>query len=147
MDRLSPSQRSRVMARVRGKDTQPELRVRKLAHSMGLRFRLHRRDLPGTPDLVFPKYHLAVFIHGCFWHQHQNCKRATVPATQIEFWRTKLARNVARDSKAISELKAQGWRVEVIWECETKPPALLRERIDQIFAQIGIKNRSTEKVA
>jgi DNA mismatch endonuclease, patch repair protein len=133
MDHLNPEQRSRLMARIRGKDTHPEKRVRKIAHAMGLRFRLHRKDLKGTPDLVFPKHKVSVFVHGCFWHQHPHCKRGTMPATQKDFWSAKLTRNVARDQETISQLKSEGWRVEIIWECETKEPEQIKRRLKSIF--------------
>lgn len=133
MDRLSPAQRSRVMARVRGKDTKPEVRVRKVAHAMGLRFRLHRRDLKGAPDLVFAKYRTAIFVHGCFWHQHPGCKRASMPHSRKGFWRSKLTRNSERDIEVGVELRRAGWRVEIIWECETKDVDKIRSRLEGIF--------------
>lgn len=121
------------MARVRSKDTQPERRVRTIAHAMGLRFRLHRRDLKGTPDLLFPKHNVAMFIHGCFWHQHEGCKRASIPSSRRDFWIPKLRRNVERDEIAVQDLRAKGWRVEIIWECETKNPELITKRLSDIF--------------
>lgn len=121
------------MARVRGKNTRPEMVVRTTAHSMGLRYSLHRRDLKGTPDLVFPKYRLAIFVHGCFWHQHPNCKRASLPQTRKEFWASKLANNIRRDKEAIAELRSTGWHIEVIWECETKDVAKLEQRLTNTF--------------
>ena len=105
------------MARVRSRNTAPEMRVRKVAHAAGLRFRLHRRDLPGSPDLVLPKYKIAVFVHGCFWHRHPNCSRATTPANRAEFWNQKFSKNIARDQAAITALTNLGWRPVVIWEC------------------------------
>src|SRR5262245_33115748 len=122
MDKLSSSERSSLMARVRNSNTQPERRVRQIAHALGLRFRLHRRDLPGTSDIVFPKFRTVIFVHGCFWHQHPGCKRATMPQSHTEFWQEKLARNVERDRSAIEALNKAGWRSEIIWECETKNP-------------------------
>lgn len=119
-DKLDPVRRSANMARVRGKDTGPELRVRRAAHRLGLRFRLHRKDLPGKPDLVLPKYRLAVFVHGCFWHRHEGCRRATMPASRTEFWTAKFAATISRDRRQIAELQALGWRAVVIWECELK---------------------------
>lgn len=120
MDRLSPERRSALMSRVRGKNTSPELRVRRLAHAMGLRFRLHRRDLPGTPDIVLPKYNTVVFVHGCFWHRHPGCRKATTPKSNVDFWEAKFLRNVERDQTNRLLLEKAGWRVIVIWECETK---------------------------
>ena len=108
------------MSKIRGRDTQPELRVRKTAHRLGLRFRLHRRDLPGTPDLVFPAWRKAVFVHGCFWHSHGGCKYAYKPKSNIAFWKDKLRKNLDRDIHAARELKSLGWDVIVIWECETR---------------------------
>ena len=108
------------MSRIRSRDTRPELRVRRAAHRLGLRFRLHRRDLPGTPDLVFPGRRKAVFVHGCFWHSHSGCKYAYKPKSNVEFWQNKIQKNVDRDIRAKRELEAGGWDVIVIWECETK---------------------------
>jgi len=133
MDKLSSSERSSLMAKVRTSNTQPERRVRQIAHALGLRFRLHRRDLPGTPDIVFPKFQTAIFVHGCFWHQHPGCKRATMPQTCIEFWQKKLDRNVQRDRSTIETLEKAGWHPEIIWECETKNPSHIQERLEKIF--------------
>jgi DNA mismatch endonuclease (patch repair protein) len=141
MDPLSPSQRSKVMAQVRGKDTKPEMRVRTTVHGMGLRFRLHRRGLKGTPDLVFPKYKVAIFVHGCFWHQHPGCKRASMPQNREDFWRAKLARNVERDTEAELQLRSEGWRVEIIWECETKDAMQIRKRVEKIFGRSRTKRQ------
>lgn len=107
------------MSRISGKETKPEIAVRKAAHKLGYRFRLHRRDLPGSPDIVFPSRKLALFVHGCFWHQHETCHFAYTPKSNIEFWQTKFKNNVARDARAKQELERLGWRVAVIWECET----------------------------
>jgi len=119
-DRFSKEHRSWVMGRVKGGDTRPEMTVRKAAHRLGYRFRLHRRDLPGKPDLVFPKFRKAIFVHGCFWHSHKGCRRATIPASNAEFWTAKLRRNVERDTLAAATLTEEGWEVLVIWECQTK---------------------------
>jgi DNA mismatch endonuclease (patch repair protein) len=116
--RPSP-QRSALMARIRGKDTSPEIAVRRATHRLGYRFRLHRRDLPGTPDLVFPARRLVLFVHGCFWHRHPGCKRCTMPKTRAAFWCEKFEANKARDVRNANELRSLGWRVEVVWECET----------------------------
>jgi DNA mismatch endonuclease (patch repair protein) len=124
VDRLTPARRSWLMSRVRGKNTTPEIRVRQVAHALGLRFRLHATNLPGTPDLVFPSRQLAVFVHGCFWHRHPTCPKASPPSSP--FWTAKFASNVARDTKVQSELRSLGWNVVVIWECETKKPTVLR---------------------
>jgi DNA mismatch endonuclease (patch repair protein) len=133
-DHLEPGMRSALMARIRGRHTQPELTVRRIAHRMGLRFRLHRRDLPGTPDLVFPARKSVVFVHGCWWHRHPNCAKASGAKTRPEYWRAKFDRNVERDRGVKQQLEESGWRVITIWECETKSEAviesLLREIID-----------------
>lgn len=118
-DRLTSEQRSRNMSRIRGKDTKPEMVIRRLLHGMGFRYRLHRRDLPGSPDIVLPKHMAAIFIHGCFWHGHQ-CHLFRWPATREEFWRAKIARNTERDTAALVALHAAGWRTLVVWECAVK---------------------------
>ncbi|WP_083338456.1 very short patch repair endonuclease [Ensifer sp. LCM 4579] len=112
--------RSALMSRVKGKNTRPELIVRQELHALGGRFRLHRKDLPGCPDIVMPARKLALFVHGCFWHRHQNCRMASIPKTRREFWNQKFGNNVARDQRNVSELERLGWRVEVIWECRTR---------------------------
>jgi DNA mismatch endonuclease (patch repair protein) len=109
------------------------MRVRSAAHRRALRFRVHRRDLPGTPDLVFPKWRIAIFVHGCFWHRHPGCKKAGTPKSRVDFWTGKFDRNVERDRENFRVLADRGWRVEVIWECETKVPHLLSQRLDEIF--------------
>lgn len=126
MDRLSPEKRSEVMRQVKGKNTTPELCVRKLLHEMGFRFRLHSKDLPGKPDIVLPKYRLCILVNGCFWHQHLGCPRATIPASNFDFWKAKLSRTRERDRQNITELSKLGWRTLVIWECETKNTEKLR---------------------
>ena len=120
MDRLTSEHRSKIMSLVRGKDTKPELAVRRAAHAMGLRYRLHRRDFPGTPDLIFPKHKTAIFVHGCFWHRHPHCRKSTTPKSNVSFWREKFVRNVARDVRIRNELETDGWRVCIIWECQTR---------------------------
>jgi DNA mismatch endonuclease, patch repair protein len=121
--------RSRLMAKIRGKDTKPERQVRRLVHSLGYRFRLHVRRLPGSPDLVFPSRRKVIFVHGCFWHQHSGCRKNTLPKTRRRFWRTKLLRNRARDGEKIAMLETMGWSVLVIWECEIKDTPLLLRRL------------------
>lgn len=120
MDNHTPEQRHRNMAAVKGKNTKPEVAIRKLLHAQGYRFRLHRKDLPGKPDIVLPKYKTVIFINGCFWHQHEGCKHAAIPATNREFWETKLQGNKARDQRIRAALESQGWRVLSLWECEIK---------------------------
>ena len=132
-DIISHEHRSHLMGRIKSRDTKPELVVRTLCHSLGLRYRLHRRDLPGCPDLVFPKYHLCLFVHGCFWHRHTNCKYAYTPKTNLDFWLPKLQRNAERDRETSKALTDQGWQVEIIWECETKSPSVLSAKILNIF--------------
>lgn len=133
MDRYTPRQRSELMGRIGAKDTQPEISVRRAAHALGYRFRLHRRDLPGTPDLAFISRKLAVFVHGCFWHQHPGCRKARLPVTRRDFWEGKLSRNVERDRVAIERLEAIGWRAAVIWECETHNPEGLKDRLQRLL--------------
>ena len=133
MDRLTTERRSEVMSRVRSKDTAPELAVRRTAHALGYRFRLHRKDLPGKPDLIFPKSRIAIFVHGCFCHQHPGCLKATIPRTRSEFWQAKLERNVERDAAAVRKLEALGWTVEVIWECDTNDTTALRKRLQRLL--------------
>lgn len=116
-DTVSPAVRSRMMSRIRGKDTAPEKAVRSLLHKSGFRFRLHRRDLPGRPDLALPKYNTVIFVHGCFWHAHNGCRFYNDPKTNPVFWKEKLSTNVARDRKNMGSLSAMGWRVLVVWEC------------------------------
>lgn len=123
-DRLTAEQRSRCMSQIRSKNTHPEIEVRRLLHGLGYRFRLHRSDLPGKPDIVLPKYRSVIFVNGCFWHGHPNCKRASRPASNGAFWRKKLDGNIARDRKAAKELKAMGWRVLIVWECQIRRPSL-----------------------
>lgn len=125
-----------MMGRVRAKNTAPELATRRAAHALGLRFRLHRRDLPGTPDLVFPKLRTVVFVHGCFWHQHPGCRRAATPKTRREFWEPKLARNVERDIENSARLSGLGWRVATIWECETRQPQ--QQLLDRLAALLRL---------
>ena len=129
MDNLNTSQRRLLMAAVRGKDTKPELVVRRTAHRLGYRFRLHNRSLPGTPDLVFPRRRLVIFVHGCFWHRHHGCSRTTTPKTRAEFWQAKFDANVARDCRVADALHSLGWRVVVIWECQTRNIQLLEGRL------------------
>lgn len=134
MDHLTPERRSANMAKVRGKHTAPEMTVRRLAHRLGLRFRLHRKDLPGKPDLVFPGRRLAVFVHGCFWHRHHGCKRATMPATREAFWRAKFDATVERDRDNLDELQRLGWKTLVLWECELKGEAEVARRLSAAAA-------------
>ena len=127
------------MSRVRSANTNPELLVRQAAHALGLRFRLHRSDLPGTPDLVFPRWRVAILVHGCFWHRHAGCAKASLPKTRAAFWRDKFERNVRRDQAVVRSLRELGWQVEVIWECEAKRHAEVERRLRDIFLPRGRK--------
>ncbi|WDI40219.1 very short patch repair endonuclease [Bremerella sp. P1] len=127
MDTLTPSQRSERMSRVRSKDTKPELRVRKLIHGMGYRYRLHVRKLPGNPDLVFASRRRVIFVHGCFWHRHRGCPNCRLPKSKLDFWEPKLESNARRDTRNQRELRKLGWKVLVIWECQTKDVERLTE--------------------
>ena len=122
------------MSRVREKNTSPELKVRSLVHRLGYRFRLHRKDLPGKPDLVFPSRKKIIFVHGCFWHGHDCARGSRVPKANREYWTAKVARNVARDQRTSGELTAAGWRVETIWECDLKDAAALTDRLRALLA-------------
>jgi DNA mismatch endonuclease, patch repair protein len=119
-DIFSPEKRSEVMARIKGKHTRPELAVRSLLHAMGFRFRLHRRDLPGKPDIVLPRFGTAIFVNGCFWHLHEDCSGGRLPTSNRDFWKRKLMGNRERDKQKVSALRAAGWRVIVLWECEVE---------------------------
>ena len=133
MDTLSKEKRSWNMSRIRGKDTKPEIAVRSLLHGMGYRFRLHRKDLPGKPDIVLPKHNTVIFVHGCFWHRHEGCEYAYMPKSRIGFWSDKFKGTVKRDKKHRKELNDLGWKVHVIWECEVKSIEILRRKIKSIF--------------
>jgi len=128
-DVVDSATRSRMMSGIRGKDTAPELGVRKFIHSKGYRFKLHRKDLPGSPDLTLNKYRLVIFVHGCFWHRHPGCFYATSPATRRDFWQNKLTRNAQRDEEQRLLLADLGWRVLVVWECGIKHDA---DRMEEI---------------
>ena len=136
MDSLTPEQRRYTMRQVRSQDTKPEMRVRRLTHRMGYRYRLHRKDLPGKPDLVFPGRKKIIFVHGCFWHRHDCPAGRKLPQTNQNYWMKKLDRNRMRDQQNYARLQALGWSILVIWECETKDEALLAERIS-LFLEDG----------
>ena len=133
MDKLSPERRSANMARIRSQNTNPELSLRKLIHGLGYRFRLHRNDLPGKPDLVFPSRKKVIFVHGCFWHQHTECREGRVPGSRLEYWGPKLRRNQERDALAQSRLGQQGWRHLVVWECELKNIAAVLKSVKRFL--------------
>jgi len=135
VDIVSRQKRSEMMSRIRGQDTAPEIAVRSMLHRMGYRFRLHRRDLPGRPDVVLNRFRMAVFVHGCFWHRHRGCRLAYMPKTRKRFWLEKFKKNIERDRKVQRELRRLGWKVVVIWECKTaekeKLRNLLKNRLDR----------------
>ena len=135
MDIVSPEVRSGMMSGIRGKDTAPELKVRSFLHANGFRFRLHRKDLPGKPDIVLPKYKACVFVHGCFWHRHEGCALARLPKSKLDFWLAKLEGNRARDARKVEALKRTGWRVLVVWECELKNSETLALKLQRFLDQ------------
>jgi len=139
MDKLSAERRSANMRQIRSKNTTPELLLRRMLYRLGYRFRLHRKDLPGKPDLVFPSRRKAIFVHGCFWHQHPGCRYATRPATNVAFWAAKLRGNVDRDARKRESLEHMGWVVEVIWECASDP------EIDDLTRRIVQRKAATSK--
>jgi DNA mismatch endonuclease, patch repair protein len=129
VDVLNKEQRRYCMSRIRGRDTKPEVIVRSLVHRMGYRFRLHRKQLPGSPDIALPRHRKVIFVHGCFWHMHK-CRYGRVkPATNVSFWKTKREANVARDKKNLRKLRRDGWKVLVVWECWTRDPSALKDRL------------------
>lgn len=135
VDRFSKETRSHVMSRIRGKDTKPEMFVRSYLFSRGLHFRKNDRRYPGSPDVVLPKYNAVVFVHGCFWHHHEGCRYATMPKSNVEYWKKKLYGNVERDERNRKELEEMGWKVITVWECQLKKDK--RERtLDELYAQI-----------
>jgi DNA mismatch endonuclease (patch repair protein) len=137
MDILTTEQRSERMRRVRQKGTKPELVVRQSLHAMGFRYRLHRRDLPGRPDIVLPSRRVAIFVHGCFWHRHPGCVRTTTPKTNAQYWLPKFAENEARDARVNAALGASGWRVRLVWECETAQPERLANSLREFLICSG----------
>jgi DNA mismatch endonuclease (patch repair protein) len=130
MDHVGPEARSAMMGRIKGADTRPEITVRKILHRLGFRFRLHKSDLPGKPDIVLPRWRVIVFVHGCFWHRHPGCGRASTPSTRVAFWRKKFAANMARDVAVQEMLRDLGWRVCVVWQCELT-------RLDQVGMRLA----------
>ncbi len=144
VDIVDSETRSRMMRNIRGKDTKPELLLRRALHVRGLRYRLHQQGLPGRPDLVFPKYRAAVFVHGCFWHRHEECRYATTPATRAEFWQAKFKANVFRDSVVRGALLAGGWRVATIWECALRKPEQVTLATDSLSAWLLTETETLE---
>ena len=132
-DVFSQEKRSWIMSRVKGRDTKPEILVRAFIFRMGFRFRLHRRDLPGTPDIVLPRHGKMIFVHGCFWHEHKRCPRSKRPTTNENFWNKKLDGNIKRDKRYRRELRQMGWKVLIVWECETKNPEKLLRKLERFL--------------
>ncbi|PVA11429.1 very short patch repair endonuclease [Pelagivirga sediminicola] len=143
-DIVDTATRSRMMAGIRGKDTKPEKALRSALHAIGLRYRLHARDVPGRPDLLFPKFGAVVFVHGCFWHRHQDCRYATIPASRPEFWQAKFAANVARDQKVREALAEAGWRVATVWECALRKPDQVAEATARVASWLKTDNALLE---
>ena len=135
-DRLNTQQRHHCMSSIRGKNTKPEILVRKGLHARGFRFRLHNKKLPGSPDIVLPKYGVAIMVNGCFWHGHKGCRYATKPKSNVEFWETKIARNKHRDEVTAAHLEALGWTVIVVWECELRGKEKAEARIQTLAEEI-----------
>jgi len=133
MDTLAPNQRSKLMSRIKGKNTSPELIVRRLVYSMGYRYRLHAKDLPGKPDLVFRPQKKVIFVHGCFWHQHKGCKYSHIPKSNLAYWKPKLQRTLNRDKAHNKKLKKEGWDILVLWDCEIKNLKNSKKRIKQFL--------------
>jgi len=133
-DVFDKEKRSKIMASVKSKDTKPEMIVRKLLHSMGYRYRLHREDLPGSPDIVLPKYRKVIFVHGCFWHGHEGCPRAKLPKTNRDFWEEKIRINIRRDRDNVQQLLRLGWTPLVIWSCEIRDKSKLKEKLTKFLS-------------
>ena len=142
-DVFDSKQRSAVMRAVKSRDTTPEIAVRRAAHALGLRFRLNRSDLPGKPDLVFPGRKAALFVHGCFWHGHSCPRGDRMPATNRDYWRAKIGRNIARDKASLAALKKLGWKPLVIWECETRDKAGLAKLVERKLGRARPQKRQT----
>lgn len=142
MDKLTPSARSALMARVRSKDTSPELLVRSMLHGMGFRFRLHRKDLPGSPDIVLPGRRKVVWVHGCFWHRHPGCKYASIPKSNHRFWDDKFKNNVRRDRSHQSRVEELGWEPLVVWQCELQDPEKLARKLARF---LGLPSSAAQK--
>lgn len=131
MDTVDTATRSKMMSSIRGKDTGPEMVVRRFLHGQGYRYRIHRKDLPGKPDIVIPRLKVCIFVHGCFWHRHPGCPFATIPKTRPEFWNEKLQKNVMRDLANIDTLEAAGWNILIVWECQLKKDPQTLEKLEQ----------------
>ena len=136
-DFLTPAERSERMSRIRSSNTRPEVALRQALHALGIRFRLHRKNLPGKPDIVLPRYKTAIFVHGCFWHRHQGCSIATTPKSNTDFWNEKFDRNTARDQLVLHQLEQIDWKVIIVWECELSSPRRARQTGDRIAGILG----------
>ena len=143
MDVFPEKKRREIMSRVRNRNTRPEVLVRSLLHRLGYRFRLHRNDLPGTPDIVLPKYGTVIFVHGCFWHGH-DCTRGKLPSTNQDFWHKKIEKNVVRDKKATTRLRSQGWNVINVWSCETTSTPKLNSLGHRLVRELGIVDETAD---
>lgn len=139
VDHVSASKRSDIMRSVRSRDTGPERIVRSAAHRLGLRFRLHAKDLPGKPDMTFPKWKTVLFVHGCYWHRHKNCPKATMPKSNVDFWTAKFSTNVARDNMHYRQLKRLGWRVLIFWQCEVGSRDAAEDLLRRRFPCVGFE--------
>lgn len=139
-DTVPTNVRSRMMSSIRSGDTQPEMKLRRALHSRGFRYRLHDPMLPGKPDLVFARHRAVLFVHGCFWHRHVGCRYATMPSSNVEFWRNKFEKNIARDKVSVHSLRAKGWRVGIVWEC-----LLRKQNIEEVLSSIGLFLDSSEE--
>lgn len=136
MDILSKKARSALMAKIKGKNTRPEMIVRKFLFSKGFRYRIHDSRYPGSPDIVLPKYKTAIFIHGCFWHGHENCRASRLPTTNEDYWQEKIQQNIARDQKKIDLLEKEGWKILVVWECKIKKQVQRKNELNELFNSI-----------
>lgn len=136
-DTISVARRSWNMSRIRGRDTGPEVRVRSILHRAGFRFRIHVRDLPGRPDIVLPRYRTVVFVHGCFWHRHRDCRQASTPSSNREFWLAKFADNQRRDRRNVRQLRRASWRVSIVWECDVPSGVSLRRTLGDLVRRRG----------
>jgi DNA mismatch endonuclease, patch repair protein len=145
MDKITPERRSANMARIRSKDTSPEIALRRLIHRLGYRFRLHRRDLPGRPDIVFPARCKIILVHGCFWHQHPGCPEGRVPGSRPDYWVSKLRRNQVRDAANQSLLEERGWEVLVVWECELKHIAAVTKTVKHFLKSASRKEPTLKR--
>jgi len=137
MDSISAADRSKNMSRIRSKDTKPEMHMRRMVHALGYRYSLHRRDLPGAPDMVFPSRKKVILVHGCFWHQHKGCIDGRLPKSREDYWLPKLRRNVERDRRNIRKLRRSGWKVMKVWECEVLGSENLQKRLIQFLSPSG----------